>query len=765
MLRAMAAVAVALGAAAGDAAASWDRAHWIGAAPSLSRPAAPGPLLRREFTVRRPVTRARVRVSALGLGELRVNGRRASSSLLEPAPTRYDRRVLYVTHDVTRLLRRGRNAIGLTLGRGLFAISQPNVWGWHQSPWRSEPRAILELELRHPGGSRTLIASDRRWRARTGPTTDALYSGETFDGRGEPRGWARPGFDDSRWRAAAEVSGPGGRLAPQVHEPSRVVATIAPRRRATPVPGVHVLDFGGVLAGWVRIRLRARRGTAVTIRYGERLGPDGRVEAANPLVEGPFQTDRYIAAGRGLRTWEPRFTYKGFRYAEVTGWPGRPARGAIEARVVHTAVRSVGRWASSSPALNRLHAITRRTLLNNLQGLPIDTPAYEKNGWTGDAHLASAAAMLNFDMRRIYAKWLADMRDSQRPDGLLPAIVPDPGRGLPPFDESPTWGAAAVLIPWGAFMHYGDRRLLARQYRSMRRYVERELKRSPGGLHTSELGDWMAPGHFGPPPEDAMLAGTAYAHLSLATMARAAAALSRGRDAIRYRAAARRVRQAFNQTFLDAGAGVYRTGGDSGYRQTSQVLPLALGLVAGGRRDAVLGNLVADVRRRGGRLDTGALGTKHLLRVLTAGGYQELALRVATQPRYPGWGYWLRSGATTLWEQWERDSRSLDHVLLGVGIADWLYGDLAGLRPTSPGWRRIEVRPHPVRGLRHVVASVATPRGRVAAAWRRRGSAVELALRVPSRAVALVRLPAGRIVARLRAGRHRLRLPISESPR
>ena len=712
------------------------RAQWIGGPPGTEA----NPILRRGFRLRKAVRSARLYVSGLGYAEAYVNGRRVGDEVLDPGFTRYDRRVLYRVHAAGHLLRRGRNAIGVALGRGFFGLAQRNVWGWHAAPWTGEPRLLLRLEVTHRDGTRTVVKSGRDWRTTAGPTQDeAVYGGETFDARRAYPGWSSPGFRDAAWQGAAASPAPAGRLAPQQHEPIRVVSTLRPRSLRQVGRGVFVADFGRVLAGWARLHVPAAARLPVTLRYGERLGQDGRVAAFNTLVEGPFQTDRYLPSGRRGRTWEPRFTYKGFRYVEIVGLPGSPRPRDVAARVVHSALRSTGRFESSGALLERLHSMARRTLTSNFHGLPTDTPAYEKNGWTGDAQLAAEAALLNFDVRRLYRKWLADLRDSQRPDGLVPAFVPDPGGGSPPFDESPPWGAALVLVPWRAYMFSGDRRLLEEHYASMRRYVERELGRAPGGIHSSSLGDWMPPGYFGNGPEDPALAGTAYAHESVRSLARIERELGRPQDAARHHAAAQRIVAAFNAEYLDRAAGVYRTGSESAYRQSPNVLALAFGLVPRELESAVMARLVDDLRRVG--LNTGALGTKHLLRVLTRAGQVDLAHELVSARRYPGWGNWLARGATTFWEQWD-GSRSLNHALLGIGVEEWLFEDLVGVRPLAPGFRRVEVRPFLPSRLGRAGASLDTVRGRVAAGWRRMaGRVVELRVAVPPGAEAVVHVP------------------------
>jgi alpha-L-rhamnosidase len=721
--------------------AGWGESPWGEVAPPA--PERPAPLVRRSFRLTEPVERARLYVAGAAYADVTLNGRRVSDHVLDPGFTRYASRVQYVTHDVTRLLRRGENALGAMLGRGFFGMRTPNVWNWHTVPWHGDPRALVQLEVTHRDGSHTTIGSDGSWRVHDGPIrADSLYEGERYDARHEQSGWDEPGFDDGNWDAAAELEPPAGRLVAQEHEPIRVTGTLRPVRVTNPQPDVHVFHLPRNIAGWARLRVHGPAGAELRLRYGEALNPDGTVQSSNGLVTGEFQTDRYVLAGAaGTEEWEPRFSYKGFQYVEVTGWPGTPTVDDLDGRVAHTDVASHGEFESGEPLFATVRDLTRKTVLNNLHGIPTDTPMYEKNGWTGDAMLMAETDLFEFDMHRVLVKWLDDIRDSVDANGRPPAIAPDGGWGQGQFGSAPPWNAAYVLIPWWLYEYGGDRRVLEDHYAAMKRYIDWEIGRGEDGIHTSFLGDYLAPGYHGNPPEDLALAGTAYAYEMVVTMARIADVLGHPADAQRFRAAAEPIRDGFNREFLDGDT--YRTDSDPGYRQTHQVLALAFGLVPDDRRQAVLDGLVADVRARGDHLNTGALGTKYLLRVLTEHGHGELAYRVATQRTFPSWGHWIDNGATSLWEMWDLGTRSRDHAFLGGAIDDWFFKDLAGLRPAAPGFRAVEVRPYPLGDLEHARAATRTPYGRVAAGWeRRRRGGLRLDVTVPAGAHAIVHVPA-----------------------
>ncbi|WP_214414628.1 family 78 glycoside hydrolase catalytic domain [Sphaerisporangium fuscum] len=733
--------------------APWGGGPWGKVTPE--RPALPEPLLRRDFRLLgKAVSRARLYAAGAGYVELSLNGRRVGDEVLEPGFTRYDKRVQYVTRDVTRLLRHGGNVIGARLGRGFYGMTQQNVWNWNDTPWTAEPRMLAQLVVTYRDGSTQTVASDGTWRYSEGPVRfDSLYGGETYDARQEQRGWDAPGFDASSWKPAGTLRAPAGAIVPEEQEPIRVAATLRPESVTQPTPGTYVFKLPRNIAGWARIRVHGPEGAKVGLKYGERLNEDGTVQAVSGHVSGRFQTDEYILAGRpGTETWEARYTYKGFQYVQVTGWPGdAPTVDDLDGREVHSDLTPVGEFHSSNPLFDQVRAMTLQTVRNNWHGIPTDTPMYEKNGWTGDAQLMAEMQMSEFDLRRLFTKWMTDHRDSQGVDGLVPAIVPDNGWGLGAGWHAPPWHASFTVIPWLMYERYGDRDLLAENYPAMRTYLDNWLKRSDTGLYSSTLNDYLAPGYGGNSPEDMRLAGTAYTFMNAQILAKVADTLGQGADATRYRAAAAKMKDAFNTEFLRGDA--YVTRSDPDYRQTSALIALALGLAPQESEKAITDRLVRDVQERGDHLNTGALGTKYLLTELTARGHGDLAYRVANQRTYPSWGYWAANGATTLWERWDTGARSRDHVFLGGAIGEWFYEDLAGIRPAAPGYDRVLIAPRPLGDLTFVDAATRTPHGPVKVRWKRSGGVFHLEVDVPVGAVAEVRVPAASAAEVTESGR------------
>jgi alpha-L-rhamnosidase len=537
------------------------------------------------------------------------------------------------------------------------------------------------------------------------------------------------------------------------------------------VPGVVVLSFPRVIAGWVRLRLpRAGRGDTVTIRYGERLRPDGLPNADDEkhyFADG-FQTDEVVLDGTAGE-WEPRFSYKGFRHVSIEGWPvpGGPTPDDVTACVVRTDAARTATFTVDDPLLQWMHDATVRTMENNLHGYPTDTPKYEKNGWTGDAAVGADMFLTDLDAAPVLTKWVQDLAETVRP-GSPPDLIA-PNAGVFGVDtRAPVWHSALVTVPWDLYRHTGDASVLARHWEVIAGYARFEFGRSPGGIADTILGDWVAPGTDpggGNPPEDSRVPATAF----LVRILDVTAAIGRvlGEDVAWAEDAAAAVREAFRREFVDADtsgarapggahAPVVRGPADEGFRQSHHVLALAFDLLEDPTlRQRAADALAADVRARGDHLDTGAIGTKWLLPVLTDTGHADVAMAVARQTTPPSWGAWWRAGATSTFEHWDLAARSHGHYFLGT-VDDWLTGWVAGIRPTAPGWAAFEVAPAVTSWVGRASCAVRTPFGRAAVAWRVADDVVTLEVEVPFGARATVRTPDGasRVVG---PGTHRFR--------
>ncbi|MBD3915141.1 family 78 glycoside hydrolase catalytic domain [Nocardioides hwasunensis] len=720
----------------------------------LKGPDQPAPLMRKEFSVSQPVAHATHYVAAGGYADVTLNGERISDDTLSPGFTDYDDTVQYVGTDVTDQVMQGDNVLGMELGRGFYGMLGGNVWNWQSPPWHGEPRARGVLVIEYADGTTERVVTDDSWTTRGGPTRlDDLYAGERYDARYEVDDWDTAAYDDSDWDAAAVVDAPKGELVNQRQQPIRVTRELKPVGITEPVDGVYVVKFPNVIAGRTKVTVQGPEGTTIKTAHAEKLRADGRVNLDNNGgFQLGFQTDSFTLAGTGApETFEPRFSYKGFQYVEVTGWPGdqAPPLSAFTAEWLHTDAEQTGDFESSSDIMNRTHDIVVNTLYNNIHGIPTDTPMFEKNGWTGDAAVGAEMFMMNLDTHELFAKWMRDLDETREGNGAPMVIAPSSGNwGV--WGPSQPWHAAYVMTPWWLYQYGGDERVMTELYDNMKKYVDLEYgRRQPDGLVISNrLGDWVSPeaspggGHA--PGEDQRVEGSAYLYLMLDSMARTARHLGKTADATEFTTRAGVVKDAFNAAYLDGDR--YRGAGQDGnrFRQVHSVLALAFGLTPDEEtEEAVAARLAADVEQRGYHLDTGTLGTKYLLPVLTEHGYADVAVRLAEQTTYPSWGFKLANGATTVWEHWSLESRSLGHYFLGT-VDDWFYHYAAGIRPSvDEGFRRVTIEPATTEQMDSAKATVATPYGPVTSDWRTRGRALELKARVPVGSTATVRLPLG----------------------
>jgi alpha-L-rhamnosidase len=701
---------------------------------SVGLPGPPEPLLRKKFVAGRTITSARAYIAGVGYYKLYVNGRRIGDHELDPGFTIYDKTVLYATYDVTDALQTGANALGVSLGRGYFGMDNPGFW--LTSAWHGEPRMKFELDISYRDGSSQRVVSDGSWTTADGPTrADSVVNGESYDAQLERPGWNTAGFDASTWKPAIVVPSPGGALHAEQFPPIKVLGKLPVKQTATPHAGATVYDFGTTTAGWARTLLRGPAGATVTIAYGEKLRADGTVDNAG------LQFYTYTLRGGGLETYEPSYSYDGFRYVEVDAPAGVSVVG-VQGERVDTAVSRTGDFTSSSQLFNTYQDAQANTILNNLHSIPTDTPMYEKRGWTADAHLYGDSAIANYDMENFYENWMRTHRDDQSADGTIGPYVPvqPDSRGT----VDPVWSASYVLINWDLYWYYGDTRVLRDNYDGMVKWLAyfQNLIARTGNIYTGfSFTDWVAPG-FGIAPEGARLVGTGYIYQTATTLAKIAEAIGRPADAQGFNTFAATVADAFNATFLDRSAEVYYDDRAAGYRQTSNLLPLSLGLVPAADRAAVIANLVNDINARGQHLNTGALGTKIILPVLTDTGNAELAYKVATNPTYPGWGYWFTSlGATTMWEEWQASARSEDHAFLGT-VDDWLYQRVAGIEPAAPAYAKIAIKPYPVGDLTNAAGHVDSPFGQISSSWTRKDGQFVLHVRVPVGTTAEILVPA-----------------------
>ncbi|MBZ5560937.1 MAG: family 78 glycoside hydrolase catalytic domain [Acidobacteriia bacterium] len=463
----------------------------------------PAPFLRREFVVTGAVRSAYLFASGLAYAELHLNGKKVGGEIeRDPAYTNFNSRVLYATYDIAGLVAQGRNAVGAILGTGWYDVHDLAIWHFHTASWRGRPRLRLLIAIEYKDGRSQFIKSDASWKAGTGPIShDGIYTGEIYDARQEMPGWSTPGFDDTDWSSALIMPPPSGKLVARRCPPIAITETLAPISISEPKPGRYVVDMGQNFSGHTQLRVRAAAGTMITMRYGEILHKDGTLDTA-PIdtfmaktdPPQPFQQDTYICKGIDEEVWEQRFSYSGFQYVEVTGFPGRPTLENFRGRFAHTAFENAGEFACSNNVINKIQQATRWAYLSNAQSIPTDCPQREKNGWTGDAQLASEMGLMNFKSASFYSKWLDDLADAQRADGGLPVIVPSGGWGNGEWSGpiTPPWDAAYPVITWNLYQYCGDTRLLERHYPRLRRYVDFFSRYEKDGVTPGlGIGDWL----------------------------------------------------------------------------------------------------------------------------------------------------------------------------------------------------------------------------------------------------------------------------------
>jgi alpha-L-rhamnosidase len=700
------------------------------------------PYFRKTFICHGLQSQVKVYICGLGYYELYFNGRKVGDQVLDPIVTQYDKRVRYVVYDVTEYLVAGRNVLGVILGNGWYNCHTTEVWHFDKASWRDYPKFLLQMET----AERTILVSDGTWKANRGPIVfDGLRNGETYDARLELDGWLDPGYDDSSWLPASRVTPPGGVLEEQISPPCRVMQTL-PTAHEWTVAGGSVYDFGQNMAGWVRISVTGNAGAELTIRYGERLTADRCVDQtsnAQFVKSGEFQTDHYILSGKGMETWEPRFTYHGFQYVQIH-IEGNAKIKTVEGRVVHTAFEKVGQFSCSDEIVNRLQQCTVWSYIGNFVGIPTDCPHREKNGWTGDTQLAAETGLFNFNAAASYRQWLDTMADAQRPSGQFPGIVPTAGWGYN-WGSGPAWDSAFILIPWYIYLYTGDRLAIQTHYDAMRKYVDYCTSMADDHIVSFGLGDWC---HVDQNRiVETALTSTAYYYVDTLLLSRFADITARSADQKHYAELAAEIKKSFNRRFYK-GDGIYAQG-----EQTALACALYQGLTDDSEKRHVVQKLVASVNATGDKPDFGILGAKYVPRALAENGHTELAYRLITQPEFPGWVHWLNQGATTLWENW-RGSSSLNHIMFG-DISAWMYQYLAGITPDpdKPGFEHIIIHPQPVAALDWVRAEHISPYGKISVAWQKQQNEFHLEVRIPEGTTAAVRL-SDSMIKNIGSGQH-----------
>jgi alpha-L-rhamnosidase len=731
-------------------------AQWIAAQPDsgMAQPtfsqssggSHPLPIFRHSFLVSKKMASASLNISGLGQFETRINGRNVTEAVLVPAWSDYRKRVFYETYDVTPLLRTGENVIGVMLGNGMYNVEKTNGRYTKFVGSFGEPKLIAQLHLRFSDGTEQVIASDGTWKTSPGPITfSSTYGGEDYDARLEPEGWDTPGFDDDGWAHAATVQGPGGRLDPETVPAIKLFDHYEPVKVTHPRPGTSIYDLGQNFAGWPEIEVSGQRGSSVKLIAGELLDGNGLVtqRSANAFPESE-NSFTYVLKGEGLERWHPRFSYYGFRYVQVQETGAElPVIHHLEGRFLHDEVNANGHFTSSDQLLNRIHTLINRAMLSNMVSVLTDCPHREKLGWLEQTHLAGTSLMYNYDLSALYTKMADDMEDAQLANGLVPDIAPEFTAFEDGFRDSPEWGAAVILSPWTAYQFYGDLDSLRNHYDSMAQYLAYLKGRAQGYLLMYGLGDWYDIGPGAPGISQLTgpgLTSTAIYYQALTTMSRIAALLRKTSDASKYASEANEVKQAFNARFFHSDTNQYDSGS-----QTANALPLVVGLVPEEHRDAVVANLVADIRSHNNHVTAGDVGFHYLVRALTEAERSDVLYDMLSRTDKPSYGDQLAHGATTLTEAWDADpASSQNHFMLGHA-EEWFYRGLAGIDfdLARDEDSRIMIRPAIVGNVESAEATFQSKLGRIESGWLCGGGVLRMNVTIPHGAKATVLLPSG----------------------
>ena len=720
-------------------AANW-KGSWVTDAKDITLK--PAGYFRKTFSLNKKIAGARMYVAVAGLYELFINGKKIGDRVLDPAYTRFDGRILYTTYDVTSALQAGKNAISVSLGNGWYNFQSDAVWYFDKAPWRGRPCICMDLRITYTNSTTETIHTDKSWRTHTGPIIfNSIYTGEHQDARLKIPDWNQINFVDTSWKKIIFCSAPSKNIVSQQMEPIRDCEEITVQDMRRFDDTNYVFNFGRNFSGISKITLHGDSGTIIKLKHGERLYASGHVDISNvnyhhrPKDDSdPFATDIYILKGDREETFQPHFNYKGFQYVEVSSSkPIALRKQSLTAYFIHSGVQKVGDVTCSNEMINKIWKATNNSYLSNLVGYPTDCPQREKNGWTGDAQIAVETGLYNFDAITVYEKWMADHRDEQQPNGILPSIVPSSGWGYE-WGNGPDWTSTIAIIPWNIYMFYGDPTCLRDCYDNIKRYIDHINFLYPSGICPWGLGDW-APVRSEAPRE---LTSTCYYFADVTILANAAKLFHKTDDYKKYSALANKIKSAFNEKYFDQSKNIYGRG-----MQTELAVPLFWHLVPENKIQQVAASLAAKIAADTNKLDVGILGAKAILNALSENGYANLGYQLASSETYPSWGWWIKNGATTLYENWPVDqgNSSHNHIMFGE-ISAWLYKALGGMKvdPAHPGFKNILLEPHFVKGLDSFSCYHDGPYGRIISKWVRVGDTVRYDITIPANCTATLAL-------------------------
>jgi alpha-L-rhamnosidase len=709
-----------------------------------------GRYFRKNFEAPKKVKRATAYICGLGLYELYINGQKIGDQVLAPAPTDYDKSVLYNTFDVTRQIKEGTNAVATVLGNGRYFPMRQNYkpQKWHTFGF---PKMLLQLEIEYADGTKQSVVSDETWKATAdGPIrTNNEYDGEEYDATKEMPNWNYPAFDDSKWLKAELVKVPAGKVVAQMNENMKVMETIKPRSIKELKPGVYIMDMGQNFAGWVTMKVKGKKGDKVVLNYAESLQPSGDLYIAN--LRDAKVTDIYTLSGLGEETWHPTFVFHGFRYVRIEGYPTKPKVNDFEGQVVYDNMQTIGTFETSNDIINQIHKNAYWGIRSNYKGMPIDCPQRnERQPWLGDRATGAYGESFIFDNSKLYAKWLDDIEQSQTAEGSIPDVAPSFWYY---YKDNVTWPGTYLMIANMLYNQYGDKQPIIRHYASMKKWMNyMKGKYMTNYIVTKDsYGDWCVPPES---PElihskdssritDPKLLATATYYHMLQLMQKFAHLTGKDSDAKEFAELSNKIKEAFNNKFYNKAKKEY-----SNNTVTANILPLAFNMVPKNADEDVFKNVVEKITvENNGHISTGVIGTQWLMRWLTYYGRPDIAYKLASNTTYPSWGYMVENGATTIWELWNGNTadpkmNSQNHVMLLGDLVVWMYENVGGIKSQEPGFKVIEMKPSFVDGLNYAKASYNSMHGLIKSDWKKDGKQLTWNITVPANTKAIVYVPA-----------------------
>ncbi len=723
-------------------------ASWIRAGIVFSEVLHPSPMLRKEFNLKKTIKSARLYISSQGLYRAEINGEKVGDQEMTPGWTSYHSRVQYQVYDVTSQLETGANAIGVTLGNGWYRAFRPNNRRTKDYGSKSLD-LIAQLEVSYSDGSKELIVSDRSWKSSTGPVIKSdIYNGETYDARLEKPGWTRAGYDDEYWHETFRLENDKSLLVHPASPAIRKIEEIVPIEILITAEGDTVFDMGQNMVGWVRLKADCKAGTVLELRHAEVLDKEGNFYTEN--LRRADQKNTYICRGGGEESYEPRFTFQGFRYVAISGFTGELTKDILTGVVVHSDLEKNGSFSCNNEMINQLQHNIVWGQKGNFLDVPTDCPQRdERLGWTGDAQAFAPTACFNMACEGFFTKWLKDLAVDQHEDGAVPHVIPNVlGRG-----GAHGWQDAATIIPWTVYQYYGDIQILEEQYESMKALVE-FMRNQAGDSYIwlprdRQFGDWLAyattQSDYPGATTDKDLLANAYFYHSADLLARTAKILGKDEDAKDYLGLMKNIKTAFGKEYITPNGRI------TSNTQTAYVVTLSFGLIPSELEEIAAMRLADDVSKFG-HLTTGFLGTPDLCHVLTKYGYLDLAYKLLYRQKYPSWLYPVTQGATTIWERWDGQKpngsfqnagmNSFNHYAYGA-VGDWMYRKVAGIDidPKTPGFKSIIIKPYPGGEMNDVRAYHLSPYGKVASSWKTEGGKFLLTVTIPANTSASIHVP------------------------